>query len=139
MDFLRTSCEVCMDAKMLHVGIPATSKKSAYKIFQDLFDLQLKKTFFLSPQLSDEIFGIHDTIEALVFEGKQCTFEIFILHEPGNLSVHHCCIELDDKTKFLQKCKDLNISVLFIQKPEKTLIFIKDDAGNLFEMKFRSE
>ena len=126
-----------MSLSILHYAIPACDKESAERIFKELFGLEQKKSFFLSPQLSYEIFQINEPIEAIVYGNEHCTFEVFLIKDVGTVSVHHICVEVESKEEFCKKCEKLDINIQFVQKAEKTLVFIRDDAGNLFEMKFR--
>jgi len=64
-------------------------------------------------------------------------FEIFITSEnkSNNLKIEHLCLEVDDLTGFIDKCRSLNVEITQIPKGDKTLTFIKDFDGNLFEIK----
>jgi hypothetical protein len=64
-------------------------------------------------------------------------FEIFIADSSSNSTrqIEHLCLEVDDLNDFLNKCNILGVEVVKIPKGDKTLIFIKDFDGNLFEIK----
>jgi catechol 2,3-dioxygenase-like lactoylglutathione lyase family enzyme len=47
----------------------------------------------------------------------------------------HVCLEVDDLQDFLKKCRDLDVEISQIPKGDRTLTFIRDFDGNLFEIK----
>ena len=64
-------------------------------------------------------------------------FEIFIT---GGIKINsgkiaHLCLEVSDLAVFVQKCRRLNVDVAQFPKGDKTLTFIRDFDGNLFEIK----
>ena len=95
----------------------------------------MKKTFTLNKELSKNIFGINEEVIVDVYSNKDCYFEIFITKRKTKYNYEHISIEVSNLDEFIKKCKKYNIEPIFIKKDEKTLIFIKDYAGNLFEIK----
>ena len=57
-----------------------------------------------------------------------------ILNAGGN-KIDHICLEVDDLDSFLKKCRSMDINVSRIPKGDATITFIRDDDGNLFEIK----
>ena len=71
------------------------------------------------------------------YANEQFYFEIFI-GGPSiekSPSVEHTCLEVDNLEVFLEKCRRLNVDIVRIPKGDKTLTFIRDVDGNLFEIK----
>ena len=48
--------------------------------------------------------------------------------------ITHQCIEVENLTDFIVKCRAMGVEVSLIPKGDKTLTFIKDFDGNLFEL-----
>ena len=70
------------------------------------------------------------------YQDEQVHFEIFVTGPNGGNSrkIAHTCLEVDNLEVFLGKCHSLNVDIARIPKGDKTLTFIKDFDGNLFEI-----
>lgn len=47
----------------------------------------------------------------------------------------HNCIQVKNLETFIEKCRSMEIDVLQVPKGDTRITFIKDDDGNLFEVK----
>ncbi|CAB1080301.1 hypothetical protein D1AOALGA4SA_7985 [Olavius algarvensis Delta 1 endosymbiont] len=67
-------------------------------------------------------------------------FEIFVTDQcnPSPRPIEHLCLAVDDLPGFIEKCRSMQVEVARIPKGDKTLTFIKDFDGNLFEIKSSS-
>jgi len=118
-----------------HVALQYSDKKQADIFFSKILGLQLKKTFTISKNLTFEIFGIKEEVLIVVYENENTCFEIFITNKKNDSCFEHTCIQINNKGEFIERCKKYGIKPLFVKKGEKTLLFIKDFADNLFEIK----
>ena len=118
-----------------HVALQYSDKKQAEIFFTEILGLTLEKTFTLTKELSNEIFGIMEEVTIYAYADKETYFEIFITDKQPNHGYEHVCIEINNKEEFVKRCKKYDIKPIFIKKGEKTLLFIKDYNGNLFEIK----
>jgi len=118
-----------------HVALQYSDKKQADIFFTKILEMQLQKTFTISKDLTYDIFGIREEILIAVYENENTCFEIFITDKQTDYSFEHTCIQIDNKEELIKRCKKYGIKPLFVKKGEKTLLFIKDFAGNLFEIK----
>ncbi len=91
----------------------------------------------LPASLSRAIFNIDSQLRMINYRGESVHFEIFIRADSINYArqIEHVCLEVDDRKDFLKKCHDLKFEVSQIPKGGRTLTFIRDDDGNLFEIK----
>jgi len=126
---------MCEKTTLQHVALQYTDSKKADIFFTKILGLTLEKEFCLSEDLSNEIFKIRENVDIKVYGNEQVTFEIFISQKPKNISYEHTCIEIQNKEKFIERCKRYNIKPMFVKKGEKTLLFVKDFSDNLFEIK----
>ena len=71
------------------------------------------------------------------YRNDQVHFEIFIAGQSLNPlnPIQHICLEVEDLNAFLNKCHHLEIEVNLVPKGDRTLTFIRDYDGNLFEIK----
>jgi len=118
-----------------HTALQFDDKQKAELFFTKILGLNLEKSFTLSKELSNEIFGIAEEVTAYVYADENTYFEIFITQKKPRPGYEHTCIEINDKEAFIERCKKYDIKPLFVKKDERTLLFIKDYSGNLYEIK----
>jgi catechol 2,3-dioxygenase-like lactoylglutathione lyase family enzyme len=120
-----------------HVGLICSSEENSDKFYQDLLGLNKSEPKTLPSDLSKAIFNLDAELPIINYMDRNVYFEIFITSEnkSNNLKIEHLCLEVDDLTGFIDKCRSLNVEITQIPKGDKTLTFIKDFDGNLFEIK----
>jgi len=120
-----------------HIALQYTDRKQAEIFFTKILELPLKKTFTVSKQLSNAIFGINEEAIVDVYANDNSYFEIFITKTHRKYGYEHVGVEINNKDEFIKRCKKYDIEPIYAKKGEKTLLFIKDYAENLFEIKER--
>lgn len=128
---------MCEKTTLQHVALQYIDSKKADIFFTKILGLTLEKEFCLSEDLSDRIFGIKENVDIKIYGDEQIKFEIFFSQKPKNIGFEHICIEIQDKERFIERCNKYDIKPIFVKKGEKILLFIKDYADNLFEIKER--
>ncbi len=120
-----------------HIGLTCGSEENSDKFYKDLLGLVKSEPKKLPASLSKSIFNLDAELVMINYLNEDLHFEIFITDRSKNSSrpIEHLCLEVDDLKDFLHKCGALNVQVAQIPKGDKTLIFIKDFDGNLFEIK----
>lgn len=120
-----------------HVGLPSSSEDKSDIFFSDLLGLAKSEPKILPLELSKAIFNIASELVMINYRDEHTHFEIFItdLVERNNRRIAHTCLEIADLEVFLEKCHRLGLEVTRIPKGDKTLTFIRDLDGNLFEIK----
>ncbi|KYK30303.1 MAG: hypothetical protein AYK22_04155 [Thermoplasmatales archaeon SG8-52-3] len=123
------------EVKTLHVSLQYSNRKKAEIFFNKILGLKLNKTFTLSKDLSNQIFNIDEEVIVDVYSNDKAYFEVFITKIITKYNFEHICIEIDNKKEFIEICKSYGLKPIFVKKGEKTLLFIKDFSGYLFEIK----
>ena len=120
-----------------HVAIPCSSEKNSDRFFKNLFGLEKSMPKTLPPSLSRTIFNVEGELRIINYTSEDIHFEIFIANDSERIvnPIAHVCIKIDDLETFLKKCAELDVNVCQIPKDNRTLIFIRDYDGNLFEIK----
>jgi len=121
--------------KTIHVALHYYDRKQAEIFFNKILKLPLKKTFTISKELSNSIFEINEEVIVDVYGNGEACFEVFITKIQTKYCYEHICIEINDKKEFIKRCNNYGIKPIFVKKGVKTLLFIKDYVGNLFEIK----
>ena len=121
--------------QLLHVALQNESIDQAELFYESVLGCKKKKTFRLEKTLAKEIFGLDQELEAIQFDGEIGMFEIFICPSTSQASAQHVCIAVKDRDSFLLTCRRYDIVTQLVHRGEKTLYFIRDFSGNLFEVK----
>jgi hypothetical protein len=126
-----------MDEKNIiqHVAMQYKNRKQAETFFTKILGIPFIKTFTVSKELSDSIFGLKEEVIVDVYSDEKAYFEIFITKIKRKHGFEHIGLEIKDKEEFIKRCKSYDIEPLYVKKGEKILLFIKDYAGNIFEIK----
>ena len=120
-----------------HVALTCSSEENSDRFFKNLLDLEKSEPKILPRSLAKAIFDIEAELLMINYRSQQVHFEIFISGDSENniKQIAHVCLEVDDLETFLKKCRDLNVEMSQIPKGDRTLTFIRDYDGNLFEIK----
>lgn len=120
-----------------HVGLTCSTEDNADKFYRDLLGLNKSEAKILSADLSNAIFNIDRQLQIINYMNENLQFEIFITGQRRNgvESIDHQCLAVDDLSGFIEKCRRIGVALSQIPKGDKTLTFIKDFDGNLFEIK----
>jgi catechol 2,3-dioxygenase-like lactoylglutathione lyase family enzyme len=120
-----------------HVALTCSSEKKSDRFFKDLLGLEKSEPNNLPISLSKAIFSVDSPLIMINYHNEQVHFEVFITDHPisNSRQIEHVCLEVDDLETLLKKCRDLDVEVSQIPKGDRTLTFIRDYDGNLFEIK----
>lgn len=120
-----------------HVALVCGSEDNSDRFYQGVLGLAKTGSKMLSSDLSSRIFGLDDEYKLVVYEKDGVKFEIFISdeHLPPERDLAHVCIEVENRTMFLQNCAAAGVEKIEIPRGENRLVFIADFDGNQFEVK----
>ena len=120
-----------------HVALNCSSEKKSDQFYKNLLGLQKSEPKILPLALSKAIFNVDSELMMINYQSEQVHFEIFISDHSINdaRQIEHVCIEVDDLPIFLKKCDELDVDISQIPKGDRTLTFIRDTDGNLYELK----
>ena len=124
-----------MKTSVNHIALQYSDRKKAEIFFTDILGIPKIRSFTLSDQLSEKVFGIEKTIDVDVFDNESVRFEIFITDQKNKPSFVHTCIEIDNKEEFIKICNKNGLDPYIVPKGDKELLFVKDFSDNLYEVK----
>ncbi|NOQ18912.1 MAG: hypothetical protein GQ571_02965 [Desulfobacterales bacterium] len=122
-----------------HVALTCSSENNADGFFKNLLGLEKSEPKTLPIFLSKAIFNVDSELLMINYQSEYVHFEIFITAQSMNRhrQIEHVCLEVDDLQDFLNKCRDLDVEISQIPKGDRTLTFIRDYDGNLFEIRHK--
>ena len=120
-----------------HVALTCSSEKKADRFYKNLLGLEKSEPKTLSRRLSEAIFKVDSELTMIHYQNEKVHFEIFITDHAINAfrPIEHVCLEIGDLPRFLKKCAELDINTSRVPRGDRILTFIRDDDGNLFEIK----
>jgi catechol 2,3-dioxygenase-like lactoylglutathione lyase family enzyme len=120
-----------------HAALNCSSEKNSDQFYKNLLGLEKSEPKTLARALSKAIFNLDSELKIINYLDEDVHFEIFISSHSMNSirQIEHVCLEVDDLQSFLKKCRNLGVEVSQIPKGDRTLNFIRDFDGNLFEIK----
>ena len=118
-----------------HVALQCNNKEKVETFYTKVLGLPIKKKFTISRELSRTIFSIDKSVDVEVYDNNETRFEIFIAQTDEERGYMHVCIEIDNKKKFMDRCKQYGLKPMVMNKGGKNLLFVRDFSGNLFEIK----
>ena len=119
-----------------HAGLTCSTEDNADKFYRDLLGLNKSEPKTLPADLAQAIFNLDAELKMINYMDDHIHFEIFIAKQfsTSQRQIEHQCLEVDDLKGFIEKCRSMEVEVALIPKGDKTLTFIKDFDGNLFEI-----
>ncbi len=123
--------------RLKHIALTCSSEAKADWFYRDLLGLKKTAPKILPPALTKAIFGLDAELTIINYLDAHLQLEIFIAGQNAEpaATIEHLCIEVDDLQGFIEKCRALEVEINQVPKGDSTLTFIKDNDGNLFEIK----
>jgi len=123
--------------RLNHVAVFCSTEKKSDAFYCDLLGLEKVNSRILPKDLIEKIFGISTELKMINYASDDVRFEVFV-GKDNRLGAHkigHVCLEVDDREAFRKKCEAMKVHQNKIPKDDSFILFISDDAGNLFEIK----
>ena len=123
--------------QLKHIALVSSSEKNSDRFFKNLLGLQKVSSKTISSALVHQIFKIDSDLKIINYADDNIAFEIFIDNQQRaeTNKIEHICIQVENLETFLERCRSIKIDVLQVPKGDTHITFIKDEDGNLFEVK----
>ena len=120
-----------------HVALTCSSEKNSDRLCQHLLGLEKEEPKILDISLAKAIFEVDTELMMINYRGESVHFEIFITGQPVKQDdpIGHVCLAVKDLKAFLDKSHQLQMEIIQVPKGDRTLTFMRDDDGHLFEIK----
>ncbi|MHA1782253.1 MAG: VOC family protein, partial [Promethearchaeota archaeon] len=90
-------------------------------------------------ELMEKFFGIKKKQQIVRYANQLIAFEVFITNDESKSKdiFTHVCIKVKDREKLIQNCQKLGFKYVKVPRKDSEgyYLFIKDNFGNLFEIK----
>ena len=120
-----------------HVALTCSSEINSDRLCKHLLGLKKEVPKTLDSALAKAIFNVDTELLMINYRGENIHFEIFITGQPVKRDdpIGHVCLEVKNLTAFLNKGRHLQMEIIQVPKGDRTLTFLRDDDGHLFEIK----
>jgi catechol 2,3-dioxygenase-like lactoylglutathione lyase family enzyme len=119
-----------------HIGIHIHDKNEVTDFYREVLGFQELNRFDLNNKTAQNVFGKCNLIEVVRMKQFELIIELMVCPEekPGGMS--HLALEYWKAESVIEKAKEKGYSVIEFQKDnDRTGRYIKDKAGNIFEIK----
>jgi catechol 2,3-dioxygenase-like lactoylglutathione lyase family enzyme len=121
-----------------HIGLCSRAAESADRFYGGVLSLEFLGTKSVPAELARSLFGIDREVPIRNYSNGRLYVEIFLIEDADPAAAPppaHVCLETDDLTCLLERCRDFGVPVSRASKGDSWVTFIRDDDGNLFEVK----
>ena len=125
--------------KIEHIAIAYNSEEESDKFFIGLLGCKKTRSFSVSPDLTEQFFGIKKEQLIIRYENENSSFEVFITNDDSKSqdTFTHSCLLVQDRDRLVKKAKSMNFKTIQVPRKDSDsyYLFIKDYHGNLYEVK----
>ena len=118
-----------------HIGITIKDRAEVENFYKNILGFELIKIFTISASLSEKIFNLEKDVEVALVCRKDFTIELFICKIKNKQNYEHICIMVENREQIIKKALENNYPCIIIERDPFDIVFIRDKAGNLFEIK----
>jgi catechol 2,3-dioxygenase-like lactoylglutathione lyase family enzyme len=123
--------------QLKHVALVCRSEEKSDRFYKNLLGLQKVSSKTIPSTLVNQIFNIDSDLKIINYANDNIAFEVFIdkRKRAEKNKIEHICIQVENLGSFLEACRSMKIEIIQVPKGDAIITFIKDDDGNLFEIK----
>ena len=121
-----------------HIGITINKESDIEAFYKDLLGMKEAHKFDLYKDLSEKIFGISNAVSVTYLSSDDLFLELFLTDRKQEPVYNHICISVLNRDSLIKKAKSVGFPVTQIKRESRDdLLFIRDNSGNVFEIKSR--
>lgn len=121
--------------KLHHLALTLKNKEEVRLFYEQVLGFSLIRKFELNAKLASQIFDSNKNVQVFQMEGHGMTLELFIDERTKQNNYNHWCLSFSNREEFIKKAQAQKAKVIRIPRETHDLIFVKDQSGNIFEIK----
>jgi len=119
-----------------HIGIHIHDKNEVNDFYRDILSFQELNRFDLNNKTAQNVFGTCNLIEVVRMKQFELIIELLICPEEKATGMTHLALEYWKADSVMAKAKEKGYTTIeFPKENDRTARYIKDKAGNIFEIK----
>ncbi len=123
-----------------HLALARTCEEASDRFYVGLLGLDKRHDKVVDAELCHALFGVARAHRLIDYAGEGVHFEIFLV-PPGELppaGLAHVCLEVGEAGGLVERCRAAGLEVRELRRGERTVTFVADEDGNLYEIKQRA-
>ncbi len=121
--------------KLNHIGLNISDESEIDHFYTSILKFWPNRNFEITDELSREVFQHKGIARVFTIRNADMVFELFLTSETQSTVFQHICLEVHNRDHVAEKAKAYGYPVIRIKKEPYDMLFIKDKAGNIFELK----
>jgi len=130
---------VVFSLKIEHVAVSSNTEEDSDRFFIELLGMEKERAFVVSDDLIEQFFGVRKELKIIRYGKDDVSVESFITNDNSKVNdlFTHICLIIEDREKLIEKATELNFEVIKVPRKNSDgfYLFLKDNYGNLFEIK----
>lgn len=119
-----------------HIGIHIHDINEVENFYADILDFEELNRFHLNSDAAEKVFGRTETIEVIRMKQFGLIIELLVCPNDMQKGLSHIALEFWHAGEAASKAKEKGYEVIeFPKENNRTARYIKDKAGNVFEIK----
>ena len=120
-----------------HIGLQIHDKEEVKNFYEDILKFKEVNRFRLHQQTAKEVFKTDDPVEVVRMKQFDIMLELLICPKDKSYNgMSHFAFEFWKAPKIMEKAKEKGYEAIEFEKPGGSMAkYLKDRAGNLFEIK----
>lgn len=121
--------------KLHHIALNISAESEVDHFYRSILKFWPNRTFEITDELSREVFQHEGETKVFTVRNADLVLELFLAGEEQTGAFQHVCLGVHNREHVAEKAKAYGYPVIRIKKEPDDMLFIKDKAGNIFELK----
>lgn len=122
--------------KLHHIALNIFDESEVDHFYRSILKFWPNQTFEITSELSLEIFQHDGVTKVFTVRNADLALELYLTREEEQgKAFQHICLGVHDREHVAEKAKAYEYPVIRIKKEPVDMLFIKDKAGNIFELR----
>jgi catechol 2,3-dioxygenase-like lactoylglutathione lyase family enzyme len=124
-----------MKVDFQHLGLSITAEADIREFYQNILGLKIQKEFVLKRELARKLFRQDREIKVIAGNIGNLYVELFLIDADHQPVCEHICLISENRNRLVSACQTSKYPVTIIKREPFDFVFIRDNSGNLFEIK----
>lgn len=120
--------------KLNHIGLNISEVSEIDHFYTSVLKFWPNRKFEQTDVMSRTVFQRKSEGQVFRVQNAELIFELFLNEEKQTTGFQHICLEVSDRDHMAEKAKAFGYPVIRIEREPYDMLFIKDKAGNIFEL-----
>ena len=102
--------------------------------FTTILGMPRTRSFTVSSEVSSSIFRLPGEVDVLMYDNDRVRIEAFVTPHAATSGYTHIGLEVVNLSNVFDTCRRHGVECFTVPRGEKLLYFVRDPAGNLYEL-----